>query len=155
MKLAWGSRPAMGLVVGLLILAGCSGPLDNTPDEGDIPPGELEANAGEVGLVVDVRQIARRGYQPATAEIGFSGDYAAYGAEVDVDPDTTVATLSIPVEDLTADEIEALANGVDVTITVRDASGSELATYTGSETVDSSNQPIEVTTSLTAVYPGA
>ncbi|MFW5686064.1 MAG: hypothetical protein ACOC0O_05355 [Spirochaetota bacterium] len=151
-------RLAAGIASAVIVVTSCAGPLDGDPNGdasgGDVPSAELAANEGEIGLVVDVRQIARRGYGPATAEIAFSGDLAPYGAEVGVDPGTTVATFATAIEDLTEDEVDAFSDGVDLTITVRDAGGATLATYSGSERVDSSNQPVVVTTALTAVYPG-
>lgn len=118
-----------------------------------IPSDELEVDEGSVGLVVDTRSMFKKGYIPATVDVVLEGAFASYSDSLTVDPDTSLATLEIENEDLTSDEITTLGEGINVTITVRNADGDQLGSYSGKEPVDDSNRPLSVDTSLGPNYP--
>ena len=126
-----------------------------TDDTVNIASDQLEVTEGAVGVVVDARQMFRKGYRPAVADIQFSGDFSSFSAEVEGDPDTSVATLSLDVEEegLSEAELETLADGVEVSVEVRDADGEVLGSYSGVVPVDSSNLPLPLTTDLPRQYP--
>ncbi len=107
---------------------------------------ELNIDNGSVGLVLDTREIFRKGYMAATATIEFGG-HSKFNKTVDIDPFTNLAILSIENDSLTADEKTAFANGVQTTIRVTDESDDVLTTYKNQEQVlDNTNFPLSLNT---------
>jgi hypothetical protein len=141
------------LLFAVLFLAGCSdssvGPESEDDDATDGAPVvtdsvdvDLPVDDGEVGIVVDTREIFRKGYVPSEAEVAFP-EYPSFDATLEVDPVTNLAVLSIPNEDLTEAEAEAFADGVAATIRVYDDARSVLADRRETSLVlDDSNAPL-------------
>mgnify|MGYP006293693993 CR=1 FL=1 len=165
----WASPVALSiaLMIAGTILVGCPTPLGDGSDDGaagqdpstDGIVGELDGpdalalEEGAVGLVVDTRQMFRRGYRPATAEIAFDGALAGFSTNLAVDQDTSIALLELPLDDLTQDQIDAFAAGVSGSVRVLDDSGDELGRFDGDIVVDSSNLPLSISTTLPRSYP--
>jgi len=142
------------LAVTALILSACSsdGPADPNDDDDleitDTVSVELAVDSGEVGLVIDARQIARMGYKPTTAEVAFPA-HSSYDQTLPIDPVTSLAVLKLPLEDLTTAEQDAFADGVAVQLFVRDAASTLLGErQEASQVLDDSNLPLDVTTAL-------
>ncbi len=64
--------------------------------------------AGQVGLVLDARKIARLGYNPTTAKVTAKGNQGDYSKDVTFDPYTFMAQLTVELEDLSDDAIKEL-----------------------------------------------
>lgn len=142
------------LIFGLaLICTSC-----NNDDDGAIQPDpqgpseDIVVDQGSVGLVIDTRPIAKKGYEPATAQVDFSGSFSSFSQEVEISRSTNVGTLKIPSDDLTEEQIEALRNGVEVSMTVSDGS-TTLATLSNNLKVDNSNAPVMIDTELPTIFP--
>jgi hypothetical protein len=139
----------------LFITTRCSednvAPEDKLPD---VPPStNLIVDEGSIGLVIDTRPIARKGYFPVSASISFSGALSDFSTEVSIDPNTNVGTLKIKAEDLTDDILDAFKDGVDAEIEITGRDIASLNIYSGSVRVDHSNNPFRMDTDLARRYP--
>jgi hypothetical protein len=155
---------ACAIAIAGVVLVGCPNPSGSNDQQGDpsnpddqqpeqgVRSSQLEVNEGSVGLLVDVRPIVLRGYQPTAVQLEFA-DYPSFSQTLDVDADTSLATFKVGVETLSQAEVDDLADGTDLTVTVRDSSGTELAQKTNSIPINSSSQPLSMTTTLPKLYP--
>ena len=144
------------IAITLLLLSSCK---DNSvssqepPDKGDTEiinevDVELSADSGEVGLVINAREIFRKGYVATEAEVVLL-DYSDFNQTLEIHPVTNVAALRIPNEDLTEDQRNAFATGVAVEITIFDENQNILAEYIDDEQVlDDTNTPLTIQTQL-------
>ncbi|WP_111671501.1 hypothetical protein [Algoriphagus litoralis] len=99
-----------------------------TVAEGDgISESDLETYAGEVGLTLNLRQIARKGLSPAEVEFEIQTTGGILTEKVPVNEVAYIAVLKIPVEDLTEAQSKQLTDGVKVNITVKDQTGKTIA----------------------------
>ncbi len=114
----------------------------------------VDVDSGSIGLVVDTRLIAKKGYQPFRAAIAFSGDYSQYSDEVEIDPSTNIGVFRLKYEDVPAAIRKGFSDGVPLNITVFDEQGTELgnASFTR-QPVDASNNPVSVETDLPEILP--
>jgi hypothetical protein len=119
----------------------------------ELPSTNILVDDGYVGLVIDARAIARKGYHPAIADVSFSGSSASFSQKIDIHPNTSAATVRIPSKDLSEDVINQLSDGVGATIQILNELSEVLATYTDNVKVDDSNKPLVVDTDLPVIYP--
>lgn len=114
----------------------------------------VDVDSGSIGLVVDTRLIAKKGYDPYIATISFSGDYSQYSDEVEIDPSTNIGVFRLKFEDVPANIREGFSDGVPLGITVFDEQGAELgnASFTR-QPVDASNNPVKVESDLPEILP--
>ncbi|RKZ14024.1 hypothetical protein DRQ50_09640 [bacterium] len=159
-------------ILGALVLSGCEEDVaapagggvtideENYPDPADTPVYE-----GNIGLVVDTREIFKRGYTPTRAEISFA-DEPDFDTDLEVDPWTNLAILSFENDQLTDEQKSAFAEGVTTTIVIygtaqsqatsggpaalaaADGPEQELARIEESLAVDHSNRPVGIRTEL-------
>ena len=108
---------------------------------------QADVYSGSIGLVIDTREIFRKGYSAETAEIAFAG-LAAFDTTVAINHLTNVAILVIENDSLTDAEESAFAAGVATTIVVRDTDQTELGRLEEELVVDDSNLPVTVSTAL-------
>ncbi|MDC6353653.1 MULTISPECIES: hypothetical protein [unclassified Robiginitalea] len=94
---------------------------------------EVAADPGAIGLSVSARSLARKGYHPELAAIRIQGTHSALSAEVVIDADTQIGALSFENEDLSESERKDLSDGVPLTVEIRNANDSVLATKTFSK----------------------
>lgn len=125
---------------------------DDKQEEVYNDPVEIVDN-GSVGMVIDTRNIARKGYLPVTAEVDLPGDFSAYSGSLEIDPFTNVAILSIPCTELDSAQVATLAEGIPVTIEIKGSSSEVLASFNETVNVDHSNNPINIDTELPRIYP--
>lgn len=109
---------------------------------------DLPADEGEVGLVINAREIFRKGYTAKVAEVKFH-DYSEFDEILEIHPVTNVAILRIHNEDLTDEEKNAFAAGVAIDIFIYDESQTLLAEYYDDDLVlDDTNTPLTIQTQL-------
>lgn len=137
----------------MLILASCSkdevDPVnEKEPEITDEVKVELPTDPGEVGLVVNAREIFRKGYTATKAEVTFA-DYPEFNETLEINPVTNVAILRIPNEDLAEEQKNAFASGVAVDIIVYDESQMMLTEYHDDKQVlDDTNTPLTIHSEL-------
>ncbi len=147
------------LLIPALVLGACStdGPTDPGEDDDleivDTVSVELAVDSGEVGLVIDAREVARRGYEPTEAQVSFPA-HAGFNQTLAIDPITNLAVLKLTVEDLTDTERDAFAAGVAVDIVIVDAAQAPLGElHETSRVLDDSNLPVGISTTLPSLGP--
>lgn len=147
----------LGSSVFLLLATACSsdspsGPGGDGPDDGveivDTVDVDLPVDSGEVGLVLDARDFARRGYTPTEVTVAFPGQ-PSHNQTLAVDPVTNLAVLHLRNEELTPAERAAFGNGVAVDVTVLDQNQAPLGQHSeASQVLDDSNLPLELPSTL-------
>lgn len=118
-----------------------------------LPSANILVDDGSIGLVIDTRQIARKGYAPSQADISFSGALSSFSQKVDINPSTNVATLTIPAKDLTDAIKKQFADGIAATIKILGDASEQLATFSEDVKVNNSNNPVNVDTELPRKFP--
>lgn len=114
---------------------------------------DLPTDEGEIGFVIDTREIFRKGYFATEAVVEFQ-DYQEFNTNLEINPITNFAILRIPNEDLTTDQKNAMNQGVAVEIGIFDAGQELLASYQGSNQIlNDSNTELKMETTLTPIIP--
>lgn len=109
---------------------------------------KLPADSGEVGLVINTREIFRKGYSAKEVELIFPG-YSNFNETLEIDPVTSLAVLRIPKEDLSEGKETAFASGIEMEIIIYDEGQNILAEYYDeSQVLDGSNIPLVLQTQL-------
>lgn len=122
----------------LFFLSSCS--KDDNSSDGDGSQGELietpgtvsvedfESFDGELGLVLDARELARKGYKPTQVILNVNASNGDYSQTVQIDEFTQMGQLKIPMEGLSESAIEELTNGVQVEAEFKDVEGTTIYT---------------------------
>lgn len=126
----------IALLTGILFLFHFSCTENEEPDPvpGEIKEGQgitenqLEAYDGEVGLVINARQIARKGHRPTTAELEIQTSGEVLRKTIPLDPLGFLGLLKIPVTELTEAQRTQLTDGVQVLVSLKDESNQEIVT---------------------------
>ncbi|MFC4634406.1 hypothetical protein ACFO3O_10840 [Dokdonia ponticola] len=95
---------------------------------------ELDNYQGDLGILVNTRDLVKKGYIPAKVDITTTASEGNYDQQIDIDPFTNIGKLSISVEDLTEAAEAELRNGVGLTLDILDASNNEITSETYSLT---------------------
>lgn len=97
---------------------------------------EIESDEGEIGISISAREIAKKGYNPSTAEITITATSNDIPKDntVSIDPFTNIAYLSFENEGLSEEAKEEL-KGVDISIVIKSENGDELASTTISQII--------------------
>lgn len=111
------------------------------PDIGDIEVidginvDEVETDNGSIGLSIDTRDIARKGYKPTTIDIevnATTGNFSKTG--LTLDEYTNMAKHSFDIDDLSDEQEAELREGVDIVITAKDENNNVIDTKTITKT---------------------
>ena len=100
---------------------------------------DLETYKGDVGMVIDTRELAKKGYHPVKAQLEVQGTSADFSQTVDLDPYAFMGQIKLPVEDVSDADLVTLKNGVQVIAKLFDADGSEIFTETFTSILFKSN----------------
>ena len=87
---------------------------------------DLETYKGDVGMVLDTRELAKKGYHPVKAQLNVQGTTADFSQTIDLDPYSFMGQIKVPVEDLSEADLDILKNGVEVIAKLFDAGGAEI-----------------------------
>ncbi|MEO0470327.1 MAG: hypothetical protein AAF206_11940 [Bacteroidota bacterium] len=125
---------ATALLASLCLLLACNKGENPSPDPGEIDQlsgisvEELTSYAGDLGLRIDTRSLAKLGYLPAKVAVDLATSEGDYDDVLDIDPMLQIAQLSIPIEDLSEAAEAELRNGVGINLSIRDANDQEITT---------------------------
>lgn len=115
------------ILIAILIAASCNKSDDDmTIKDGKIEQingitaDELGSYSGDLGILINARDLEKKGYKPRKVNISTSSALGNYDQIVEVDPFTNMAQLSIPVGTLNGEQEAELRNGIDLTIQVLD-----------------------------------
>ncbi|UII76198.1 hypothetical protein LV716_18335 [Flagellimonas sp. HMM57] len=135
------------LIMGLIVSTSCSKEEDSltpttenvedptqpsTDKDGELSESDgisedsVAVNLGNIGLFIDVRDIAKKGYNPSTAEVTLKASEIAYSKILDINPLTNYAQVLFDIEDLTSAAVQELKEGVAMDISIKDENGTEL-----------------------------
>ena len=138
------------LMVLTLIVLSCSN------DDDSIPPvdnnGELLTSKGvdaddfvrykgSLGMIVNARNVAKKGYKPVSAELTIKGSQGDYSQTIEIDPYSFMGKVQLEIEDLSDAAKAELVNGIPVTVNYKDATGATIFSNTISAVTFSSNPP--------------
>ncbi|TMM55959.1 hypothetical protein FEE95_15055 [Maribacter algarum] len=106
---------------------------------------EVEKDNGEVGLMVNAREITKKGYNTAFADIlveATTGNFSQI--DLPIDEFTNMAVLRLEIDDLTEEQEAELRDGVDLVVTVKDDSKNvlEVLNFTKTSFSDSPDELI-------------
>jgi hypothetical protein len=115
-----------------MIVTGCSKNDDDTPSDGEgdvelvngISADDLESYDGDIGILINTRDLEKKGYKPTKVNLGTGATQGDYDQQLDIDPFTSIAQLSLSVEDLSEAAEEELRNGVSLSIQIINDGGS-------------------------------
>lgn len=99
----------------------------------------FDTYAGEMGVVLDTRELAKIGYMPATAEIDIDAQTGDYSQTIEIEPISFMGQLKLLKEELTQEGIDELESGVLVTWTIKDMNNATITS--GSRTTSFSSNP--------------
>ena len=88
---------------------------------GQITADDFESYAGDVGMILDARSIARMGYTPTQVTLNVNANSGDYTQTIPLDENSFMGKLSIPLDGLSEEAKQELANGVEVTSVYMDA----------------------------------
>ena len=141
----------------LITTAGCKKnmPPDNqgtgqiTSKDG-ITAADLVTYKGDIGLVLDARDIQKKGYTPTTIQVEVKASSGNFNKTIALNPYTFMGEIRFPVDSLPAAVQTDLKQGVEVTAKVLDASGTALTSETFTKQSFQSN-PSPLTVSADAL----
>lgn len=113
----------------ILVITGCDRDDDATPSDTGVREGEglsesdVEHDQGTIGLSISSRSIARKGYEPVTADITVDATTGDFSQAVPIDSLSNIAYLKFNNEDLTSEQRQELSDGVDVSVRILDEKG--------------------------------
>lgn len=93
---------------------------------GQISEGDFEAYEGEIGVILDARPLAKKGYHPTQVTINVDASSGNFTQTVPIDEYTILGQLKIPLEDLSQEAKTELTSGVEITPEYKDASGATI-----------------------------
>ena len=91
---------------------------------------DLETYKGDIGMVLNTRELAKKGYYPVKAQLEVKGTSADFSQTIDLDPYAFMGQIKLPVEDLSEADLKILKDGVEVIAKLFDVEGSEIFTET-------------------------
>ncbi|NAS10523.1 hypothetical protein [Poritiphilus flavus] len=146
------------LVVFSLVLTNCSTeetvePRPEPEQEQEEGEGELTTSAGtsadrfdtyagEMGIVLDTRELAKIGYIPVTAEIDIDAQTGDYSQTIEIEPITFMGQLKLIKEELTQEAIDELESGVLVSWTIKDMDNVTITSGSRTTSFGSNPSPI-------------
>lgn len=145
---------SMAILLLMLIMAGCKKDKADRQVEPVITNKvnvELPTDPGEVGLVIDTREIFRKGFIATTAEVSFS-ELPGFSKTLDIDPVLNIAIFRIPNDSLTKEQKDAFAKGITTDIIIK-GEGQDLAHYTNKQILDDSGKPLPLGTDKSKKIP--
>jgi hypothetical protein len=97
-------------------------------EEPGVSASEFDAFAGEVGILINVRDVARKGYKPTEAVVKVGAENGDFSQTIALDPSSFMGQIRIPVADLSDAAKKELSDGVPVSVTLQDKDGNAIIT---------------------------
>ena len=117
------------MLIQLLIPSGCTKEESLSPgkEKGEIVNSNgisvdrFDTYAGEIGFVLDARELVKKGYTPVTAEVDIKAEKGDFSQTIEIDPISFMGQIKLIKEELTQEAIDELTNGVFVISVIKDA----------------------------------
>jgi hypothetical protein len=84
---------------------------------------DLDTYAGEIGLLLNAREIVRKGYQPTKAIVKVEAASGNFSKTVDLNEFSFMGQIKLPVDQLSAAAKKELTDGVPVSVSLLDQQG--------------------------------
>ena len=110
---------------------------------GGLSADDIETYEGEIGITISTRDIARKGYAPAQAEVTVNATSGNFSKTVAIDPLLNISNLSYVVDELSEAAKTELSDGIGISIKILDTNNNVL--------VDESISAISFTSGLSAI----
>lgn len=81
---------------------------------------------GDVGLVIDAREIAKKGYKPTKATVTVNATHGNYSQTIDIDPISLLGQIKIPLAGMSVTAKNELIDGILVSSEIKNASGNTI-----------------------------
>lgn len=118
----------------------------NTSGDGQITENDgiteedLETYKGDIGLVIDARELAKKGYKPVQANLKIEGTSNDYSKTLVLDEYSFMGQIKLPVQDLSPEDLSKLTtDGVKVIAELLDTSGTKIIEQTFNQLFFKSN----------------
>lgn len=89
-----------------------------------VNPEDLNPYQGDIGIVVDAREIAKKGYKPVKVMLDIDANSGDYSQTINLNEFALMGQILLTIEDLSEAALEELQDGVQVEATVLDEVGS-------------------------------
>ena len=109
---------------------------------GTIAEDDFETYQGDLGVIIDARPIARKGYKPTQVTINVSANNGDYTQTIPLDEFSLLGQIKLPIENLNDAAKEELISGVQITPEYKDANGNVIHTQTPTTVSFQSNPPL-------------
>ncbi|WP_400078625.1 hypothetical protein [Winogradskyella sp. R77965] len=110
-------------------------------ESGGVSPEDFETYEGDIGFILNTRNIAKKGYQPTQAIINVTATTGDYSQTITLDEFSFLGQIKLSKENL-SDEAEAeLAEGVGLSVTILDENDTEIISQNFSGIVFNSQNP--------------
>ncbi len=128
-------------------------PIEDSDDGGNdeivlttgVTADDFEQYSGDLGMVINTRNIAKKGYKPTEAVITVDATNGDYSETVALDEHSFLGQIKLSVADLSEVAVTELKEGVPVSITINDENGNPIITQDLSAIIFSENaQPNEL-----------
>jgi len=137
MKTAIKNLQCITMCILLLLVFGCSKEDDGSgPGNGEIEQvngitaDDLENYGGDLGLLINTRDLVKKGYNPVKVNITTTAIQGNYDQELVVDPFTNIAQLKLSIDNLTEIAVDELRNGVGLEVEVLNPSDNVILSET-------------------------
>ncbi len=120
-------------------------------EEAGISVDAFEKYEGEIGMLINARSIARKGYKPTQAMVTINSANGNFSQTIDLDEFSYMGQIKVPLGGLDAATRNELINGVPVSATFRDKNGSNILTDISLNTVSFLSNPTPVSVNASSL----
>ncbi|MCB0851696.1 MAG: hypothetical protein KDD63_05720, partial [Bacteroidetes bacterium] len=100
---------------------------------------DFEKFPGEVGFILNTREIAKKGYKPTQAVLTIQGNHGDYSQTIDLDEVAFMGQIKIPLEGLSEEAEKELKEGISVSADIKDANGTSILSQNFSAVIFKAN----------------
>ncbi|TMM55957.1 hypothetical protein FEE95_15045 [Maribacter algarum] len=93
-----------------------------------LDPEDLDPYQGDIGIVVDARKVAKKGYKPVKVVLDIEATSGDYSQTIELNEYALMGQIRFSVADLSAMALQELQDGVQVVATLLDANGATILT---------------------------
>ncbi|PKV51443.1 hypothetical protein ATE84_3528 [Aquimarina sp. MAR_2010_214] len=105
-------------------------PASDINEGNGISKDDLKISKGDIGVIIDARNVAKKGILPAIAEVKIDAKEGNYSKTLDLNEFTNMASISFPIEELSKAAIAELREGVSATVDIKDKDGKSIVSET-------------------------
>ncbi|MEW7292206.1 hypothetical protein [Aquimarina sp. 2304DJ70-9] len=147
-----------------LVVTSCSKDDDPLPipteieinDDLDVADGigkdDLATNKGEIGIIINARNVAKKGVLPVTAEVKIDATEGDYSRTLDINKFTNMASISFLIDELSDAAIAELKEGISILVDIKDEAGKIILTESFSKVSFKENgTPVNITANALTV----